>query len=531
MLKVIIADDEKKICQLLCNIVNWRELGFNVVSVEYDGVSLLASIKKNRPDIVVTDIRMPGMTGIELLHEVRKEGLNTDFIIISGYRDFDYAQSAIRNGAADYLLKPISKETLLKSLQRIKERRITALEKEKNSKKIRNKLDNIIVKAQNTLVSEIISGKIKKKTIKELNTEYDCGFSGSQLFFATVKYDLSKNLKFKAGEVVGDKIRTIISENMESQGIRDFTEVGDNFIYVLINANSQETVQNALYHLLYIIKEFCAKWEEGHITIGLSPVINENLYNAFVNSRIAALNHLLLGPDRVILRDETETIGKAFVFNNDDINSITDAITGIAKDKLNDACVRLIDTITDYGVKENRGDIIFENIDEIEKRIIDFCDLTYNDSSITNVLVKWSSRVLNCSDVNALKKLFDQQNEELIEAVQEYKNQIDKKPIRQFKYIIDKRFMEQISLEDVANELHLTTTYVSKLIRKELGVTYTQYITNIRVDKAKKLLVETNESATEIAYSVGYNDVKYFLRVFKQEVGLTTKDYKKLYGN
>ncbi|MEG1575342.1 MAG: response regulator, partial [Clostridium sp.] len=118
MLKVIVADDEEKICQLIVKLVDWTSLGMEVAAIASNGIEAMEKIISLKPDIVITDIRMPGYDGLELIKRAKSEGINTEFIIISGYRHFEYAQNAIRYGVGDYLLKPIKKDELMDALKR-----------------------------------------------------------------------------------------------------------------------------------------------------------------------------------------------------------------------------------------------------------------------------------------------------------------------------------------------------------------------------------------------------------------------------
>ena len=119
MLKVLIADDERKVCQLIERLVDWPNLDMKVVATAENGIEALERIKEYRPDIVITDIRMPGYDGLDLIRLGKEINPRTEFIIISGYRHFEYAQSAIRYGVNAYILKPIKKEELTGALKKL----------------------------------------------------------------------------------------------------------------------------------------------------------------------------------------------------------------------------------------------------------------------------------------------------------------------------------------------------------------------------------------------------------------------------
>ena len=118
MLKVLIADDEEKICQLIEKLIDWKTLGLSVAAVALNGIDAISKITEHKPDIVITDIRMPGIDGMELIERTKRICPDTEVIIISGYRHFEYAQTAIRYGVRNYLLKPIHKKELIDALQK-----------------------------------------------------------------------------------------------------------------------------------------------------------------------------------------------------------------------------------------------------------------------------------------------------------------------------------------------------------------------------------------------------------------------------
>ena len=159
MLKVLIADDEEKICQLIIKLINWEEMGLTVAATASNGLEALEQAEIYKPEIVITDIRMPGIDGMELIQKVKEKLPDTEIIIISGYRHFEYAQTAIRYGVRDYLLKPIKKEELKDTLQRI-----TEIYKEKNEQlnfeeRVRLALKNDAGKLRTSFVSRVIYGE------------------------------------------------------------------------------------------------------------------------------------------------------------------------------------------------------------------------------------------------------------------------------------------------------------------------------------------------------------------------------------
>ena len=144
MIKVVVADDEVKVCQLICNLVDWSTFDMEIVAVAHNGEEALEMVRQHEPDLLVTDIRMPGCDGLEMIARAKQLREDLDFVIISGYRHFEYAQSAIKYGVSDYLLKPIQKEELCSTLEKMRRRYQMRTEQLSNEERLRMRLQSDI---------------------------------------------------------------------------------------------------------------------------------------------------------------------------------------------------------------------------------------------------------------------------------------------------------------------------------------------------------------------------------------------------
>ena len=190
MIRVIVADDEYKVCQLICQLINWDELGMELVGTASNGIEALEMIEREKPDLVLTDIRMPGYDGIEVLKRIRENNPNIEFIIISGYSHFEYAQSAIEYGVSNYILKPIDAEVLNATLQKVRKRYMERKSREKadlvqqeqqaaNAARLRDML-------LNDLVSGIVSGDMDAIN-KKYYYNFEDGLFQTFMIFADFK--------------------------------------------------------------------------------------------------------------------------------------------------------------------------------------------------------------------------------------------------------------------------------------------------------------------------------------------------------
>ena len=159
MLKVLLVDDEKHICILLKKLVDWEAMDLTIVGEQYDGLSAYDYICTHEPEIVITDIKIPGIDGLEMIRRVREKKLNVSFILISGHKNFEYAHSAINYGVENYLLKPLNKDELTDNLISIRNR----IFEEKDLIETRNTINSRIIRSTSRLHRQFLSDFIEKK--------------------------------------------------------------------------------------------------------------------------------------------------------------------------------------------------------------------------------------------------------------------------------------------------------------------------------------------------------------------------------
>lgn len=172
MIKVVIADDEARICQLIKVLVDWDALGMEIAGIASNGIEALMMVRKERPDILITDIRMPGASGIDLIKQARSICPSICMIIISGYAHFEYAKTALAYGVKDYLLKPINQKELMASLQKVAaEIRLEQEQKEADAS-LAEERTNDRKRLRNVLIQDLLSGQVKASTEEEMEAQY-----------------------------------------------------------------------------------------------------------------------------------------------------------------------------------------------------------------------------------------------------------------------------------------------------------------------------------------------------------------------
>ncbi len=204
MLKVLIADDEEKICQLIEKLIDWQALDMKLSGVANNGIEALERIEALSPDVVITDIRMPGYDGLDLVKKTRELNVGVEFVIISGYRHFEYAQTAIKYGVSDYLLKPIKKQELTETLEKIRVRYNEKSEQLTYEERVRLARKSDAERLRTTWFSNVLYRDRSEQdcsSLEEINKQYYYQLKQGCFQIVCVKFDGismpdEKNLEF-----------------------------------------------------------------------------------------------------------------------------------------------------------------------------------------------------------------------------------------------------------------------------------------------------------------------------------------------
>lgn len=525
MYKVLIVDDEQKICLLIKHLIDWNNLGIKLVGMAHNSSDAMKIVAETNPDIVFTDIRMPGQDGLELIRLIKAKDEKIDFIIISGYRDFDYARRAIQYGAEDYILKPIKKIDLENAIQRIVERR--------DSRNYLNNQNASIIR--NSFIERLVNSSCEEVNFINpdlFNTKYDLNFNKPDYFAYSLKIDVLWEEVEHYDDYLKKRILPVIENSFSSSDINHCSCVVDDIIYGIINcdANDHSKLKQLMRYIILDIKNLTGLDKETHITIGLSTNTNkiETISEKFKESTQAVQNRLLAGVDRVI---EFIPTTKAATVN--------DYVSQALQQKI----IMTMDTL----LHENLGPLL----NEIEKTVLEtrystglVCLEVCN--RIFELFIMKAATILESELVNELRNDYTSKSrmapsiQGLVLVLQEFINRVfnlsissirkrEKKPIQDAKIFINNHYSEQLSLEDVAQHVGLNPSYFSYFFKKETGITFVEFITLMRFENAKALLVDGKDCISDIAKAVGFNDDKYFSNVFRKLSGISPSQYRRLY--
>lgn len=495
MIKMIIADDEPIIMAGIRKLVDWNELGIEVVGQYADGKSALEGIIAHRPDIALLDISMPEMTGVEVLKECRLLDMPSRVVFISGFQDFAYAKAGIQYGAVDYLLKPIVRDELLvaigKCISQLEEKLIQPSDQSEKGAEDYRKLLPLEEGKYVPAYVEILQEEDKNPSMEKLIRFSVVSFIEEYLEKQNQGIIFTKNddivVVFKGmgqeeGREAADKIRREVSSHMGcSLGI----VVGRPVDYMSEISGGFQKCLNMREYFFFMDQMQNPVLLEGEPVF---PFPEDNEYFLRVRGQMI---------DTIIAQDEC-SFKKYF-------KRFSKILCNMAEGKKEDVFFYFCSAVKALNEK-------FQNL-----------ALPHPDYDEKELLQK--GRV--CRNYRKLQEQFYAIMEEYYNEIKSTVVNNNNKDFLKAKIYIDKHYDEDITLEVLANEIHMNPYYFSAFFKKNAGENFKDYVSRVRVQHAVSLLVSTDLKAYEIALKVGFNDTRGFSDNFQRIYHETPIAYRK----
>ena len=561
MFTILVVDDEEWIREGIMLKLKKSEFPLSGIYGAGSGEEALKIIKNKNINIIITDIRMDNMDGLELVEKVKEITDDVEFIMISGYSEFKYAKQAINMGVKGYLLKPTTSDDLHMALNKA--------------------IDSIMEKREhNWLSKENEKNRVHSEKLtleKELNKLLNTKDEGS-VYLNNIKHDIIKVHNFYQLLVISIDHVPVSQKGTQKHIQKDNNYIENNFDdSIYDNDDNDDNNNNNIYGSNY--KEI----ESLKISFSelLYDAVNDDNYYTFCNLDIVNQLFILVWGEKEKIDDLTEAISKKCFYNiADELDiPITIGISSIMKkinQELYKSAKKALDLRLIYGVnkiyKESDinifKDFVFPRSElKLLSRFIEKRDLKKTGIILSEIFSKQRFEGVNISNLyflysevvnviygtlytinrnlNGIIEYDTLQNEVIkctyrLEDIAKYLNKVIDRAIRSNSFscssckelvekvvkYIDVHYAERINVKELAEKFSIDANYFSTIFKKELGVTFTKYITMQRMNNACRMLRETDICVQEIAKSIGYWDIQYFYRVFKKEFGVTPIEYR-----
>lgn len=543
MLKIFLAEDEVVVRETIKRMIPWEELGFELVGEAADGEMALPLLIRQQPDLLITDIKMPFMNGLTLARLAKKEIPRLKVVILSGYDDFNYAKQAIGIGVEDYLLKPITKNALIERLSEIRSR----YEHEKTQKeyyeKFQREMQAYEKNSSRDFFEALVGGSMDMMEVYKRAEKLGLDIVAEAYNVLIFTMNCDEDFSGQRDEYSSWEAESLeLLENFFAGHSSAMLFRSNIFSYGVLLKGQRETIEENTRACVDEIRKILSRQDgrrEWFLAVGQSVERLSQIQKSY-HTASRAFSQRYLYDENILYYDEMETMehpgGQAETEDNAylqkvDVNALNPAI--LQKFLSNGLQEETENFVKDYFYaigQEPMESLVFRNyvILNVRFSVISFikglgCDTNEMESADTEEVLAESGKNME-SAIAYAKKMISQ----AIEIRDQNSGNKNRSILKTAVDFIDSHYMdEEISLNTVANVANVSSNHFSALFSQNMGQTFIEYLTTLRMNKAKELLRCTGMRSSEIAGEIGYKDAHYFSYLFKKTQGMTPSDYRK----
>lgn len=543
MLKIFLAEDEVVVRETIKRMIPWEKLGFELVGEAADGEMALPLLIRQQPDLLITDIKMPFMDGLTLARLAKKEIPGLKVVILSGYDDFNYAKQAIGIGVEDYLLKPITKNALIERLSEIRSR----YEHEKTQKeyyeKFQREMQAYEKNSSRDFFEALVGGSMDMMEVYKRAEKLGLDIVAEAYNVLIFTMNCDEDFSGQRDEYSSWEAESLeLLENFFAGHSSAMLFRSNIFSYGVLLKGQRETIEENTRACVDEIRKILSRQDgrrEWFLAVGQSVDRLSQIQKSY-HTASRAFSQRYLYDENILYYDEMETMehpgGQAETEDNAylqkvDVNALNPAI--LQKFLSNGLQEETENFVKDYFYaigQEPMESLVFRNyvILNVRFSVISFikglgCDTNEMESADTEEVLAESGKNME-SAIAYAKKMISQ----AIEIRDQNSGNKNRSILKTAVDFIDSHYMdEEISLNTVANVANVSSNHFSALFSQNMGQTFIEYLTTLRMNKAKELLRCTGMRSSEIAGEIGYKDAHYFSYLFKKTQGMTPSNYRK----
>lgn len=518
MIKVLLVDDEQFIRQGLRQLIDWNTYGFEVVAEAENGIQAMEIIENTDIELVFVDIRMPGMTGIEMIESLQNKIFRPlHFVILTGYSDFEYVRTALRLQVVDYMLKPVQEEELIKILLRINSEYV----KEQNAENEKYEYH----------VSKLLAGKyseddilavreklIESDTFRYISFEFD---RYQKSFMSLSRQErieqqklLMKYLQERLGSFSYHVIPMVIAEE-------DIFGAGIIYTEKMCSAKDMTKEEYLSYLQKRVMQHFSYRVQvySGEECRGL-----ESISKSFYSIRVARCLHGLAGEDGQIIPEKSMNQRKiSMAIKEKEIDKLLDAVKSNDLEEIKKASDVIFTQIRNSDMHMemvNAG--IYHILYRLMEMVKEFDDET-NQQEILEYIGKESfNKIVLSGNTDEIAGFFS----DYAGYLSQVRNQESKHILDKVDEYVQEHYMEKISLKSLGEMFYINNVYLGQIYKKKYGMVFREYLNELRMKKAEELLLQTDMRIYAIAETVGFGKVEYFINKFVQTYHMTPNQFR-----
>lgn len=519
---ILIADDEEEIRKGIIQKINWHHLGFALIGEAENGAEAFELCEQLKPDVVLTDIKMPFMDGLELCRNIKQTLPACKMIVFSGFNDFEYARQAVSNGVFEYIMKPINASELNVVLSKLK----TKLDNERLEKRdmetLRRQYEESFPILRELFFTRLLDGRIPHDEILERIARYELSLSYESWRIVLIKVIIKGSKKLSYDELLLISVKEFINQYFQFNTSCIQSLIYNDMIALIVQIKKAYQLIEEMQRLSSLIK--CYLGIDIHVGIGRAYNA-EDINRSVEEAKIAIDNQIIVGTSVLYIGDIEPSRTITISFSEQDLKILENAVKLGTQNDVKLAVQNIINRVRETRLSLSQCQLFFLEIitgiikisrsggEDIE---ISFCQnfenfISISDFSTLDDIYNWL-----CSQCLSLQTLLGKKRTD------NTSNTIKKAK----DFILLSYNQIDLSVDTLCDYLHLSPAYFSTLFKKETGKSFTAYVNEIRMKMAANMLKDTDEKTYLIAEKVGFSDPNYFSYVFKKHFGSTPSKYR-----
>ncbi|MBU5441229.1 response regulator [Paenibacillus sp. MSJ-34] len=533
MYTLLIADDEPSTRTGLNDYFDWASCGITVIGTAEDGDSAYRLFVERQPSIILTDVLMPVMDGIALAGRIRENHSNVPIIFISGHDDIEYMKSALQMDAVDYILKPIQFAELANVMRKTVSRLQEADRRNELMAGMNARLSQSLPLLKEKFFSALIQDGAKSAVDLQRQLDFlDIGLPQTGLYCACIiSVDQYSNrlgaLSERDKQLISFALLNISQELIDAfRGGYAFEHRQGEFVCIVRMDMDED--EGALHSLAQRLQQTLSNLLKLSVTIGIGRSVTGlgQLPVSYAMAVNAVNQKLFLGSSSIIWMDSLQTGEESlFKLTQRESSAFVASLRAGDEEKTLSLLELIYQKLSQHPCMSRRQCQnlflqLFLNSSNIRMELGLSSDETDKEES------RFWEQMASLELAADMKELLAEHVRRICEAVRNKRNDRSSNVIEQTKAIIHNRFGENLTIQQIADEIYLTSTYLCLIFKQETGFTINEYLTHVRMENAKTMLRDPRHKMYDICYSVGYTDPSYFTKQFKKHTGYTPKEYR-----
>ncbi len=538
MYKLLVVDDEEEVRQGLIQKIEWHKYNFEIIGEAQNGREALDIIEEIVPDIIITDISMPIMNGLELSEYVKLNYPTIKTVILTGYDDFNYAQQAIRFGVEDYILKPVLPKDIDELLIKLNNKLQLEIEQKENIIRLKEHFNESLPIIRDKYLSLIVEGNIDENELKSKINFFKLNLRGSCFVIAAANIDNSghedKIFTLNDTELMRFAVINIAKEIIDKYSIGEALFHHSELVFIFSFNDTHEsgvcnndTIFRKVYSVLEEIRQNVEKFLKLTVTIGVGSVFSSltRIKDSYKSALSALEYKLIIGESKIIFIEDLEPKRKEVIAFDEQterrlVSAVKFGTEKEVKEVVNDIFNKLVGTKAAF--QEYQLYLV-----EVVAAISRICrDFEIDAPDILGIRTNLYVEMLEFRSFNEIRNWMEAICIKLMRFISESRQNTTQMLLKKAQdYVLGNFSDEGLSIQKVADYLHISQSYLSMIFKKETGETFLKYLVGVRLNAAIELLQGAYKTA-EIAERVGYPDISYFSYFFKKNFGMSPREYR-----